>query len=110
MRTVPVNHSAGPLLDGCVPARLISIVVSCIAIGRALTHLRPTAGTASTGPEIVRKLRRESDIDLDASVSGLSRRERLHVDDIPELDVPALDLPVGLVQLLDRDDLDARRV
>jgi hypothetical protein len=26
-RTVPVNHSAGPALDGCVPFRLISISV-----------------------------------------------------------------------------------
>jgi hypothetical protein len=25
MRTVPVNQSAGPLDDGCVPTRLISI-------------------------------------------------------------------------------------
>src|SRR6187401_212991 len=25
MRTVPVNHSAGPLADGCEPLRLISI-------------------------------------------------------------------------------------
>ena len=25
MRTVPVNHSVGPLLDGCEPFRLISI-------------------------------------------------------------------------------------
>ena len=25
MRTVPVNQSAGPLLDGCEPLRLISI-------------------------------------------------------------------------------------
>src|SRR5215472_7763978 len=28
MRTVPVNHSAGPLPDGCVPFRLISIAMS----------------------------------------------------------------------------------
>jgi hypothetical protein len=28
MRTVPVNHSAGPLPDGCVPFRLISIALS----------------------------------------------------------------------------------
>jgi hypothetical protein len=26
MRTVPVNHSAGPFPDGCVPFRLISIL------------------------------------------------------------------------------------
>jgi hypothetical protein len=29
MRTVPVNHSAGPLPDGCEPARLISMALSC---------------------------------------------------------------------------------
>jgi hypothetical protein len=28
MRTVPVNHSAGPLPDGCVPFRLISIALA----------------------------------------------------------------------------------
>jgi hypothetical protein len=27
MRTAPVNHSAGPLPDGCEPLRLISISV-----------------------------------------------------------------------------------
>src|SRR4051812_42576588 len=27
MRTVPVNHSAGPLFDGCVPILLISILL-----------------------------------------------------------------------------------
>src|SRR5205823_4320674 len=27
IRTVPVNHSAGPLPDGCVPFRLISIAI-----------------------------------------------------------------------------------
>jgi len=27
MRTVPVNHSAGPLPDGCVPFRLMSIAL-----------------------------------------------------------------------------------
>jgi hypothetical protein len=28
MRTVPVNHSAGPLIDGCVPGLLSSILFS----------------------------------------------------------------------------------
>jgi hypothetical protein len=28
MRTVPVNQSAGPLLEGCEPLRLISILNS----------------------------------------------------------------------------------
>jgi hypothetical protein len=30
MRTEPVNHSAGPLLEGCVPIRLISMLNSCL--------------------------------------------------------------------------------
>src|SRR3954465_15174786 len=31
MRTAPVNHSAGPLLDGCVPTRLMSMMNSCLS-------------------------------------------------------------------------------
>jgi hypothetical protein len=30
IRTVPVNQSAGPLLDGCEPIRFISMVDSCV--------------------------------------------------------------------------------
>src|SRR4051812_28400133 len=37
MRTVPVNHSAGPLPDGCEPLRLIST--------RALLHLHRSGRT-----------------------------------------------------------------
>jgi hypothetical protein len=40
MRTVPVNQSEGPLLDGCEPMRLISIVAS-------LEEMRVDAGTKS---------------------------------------------------------------
>src|SRR5215831_14174601 len=41
MRTVPVNHSPGPLPEGCVPFRLISIALSSGDAGSArFTYLR----------------------------------------------------------------------
>jgi hypothetical protein len=36
MRTVPVNQSAGPLLDGCEPLLLISILRFCSKIPASL--------------------------------------------------------------------------
>jgi hypothetical protein len=42
MRTVPVNQSADPLLDGCEPFRLISInQLSLIAISIAIKSFHP---------------------------------------------------------------------
>src|SRR5262249_29679779 len=44
MRTEPVNHSAGPLLDGCVPTRLISMLNS-----RLLAEGAPTRAVGAVG-------------------------------------------------------------
>jgi hypothetical protein len=44
MRTVPVNHSAGPLPDGYVPFRLISIALvlrSLVSYPRCRGHAAP---------------------------------------------------------------------
>ena len=59
MRTVPVNQSAGPLLDGCEPILLISILICCVWVKWASTCARRIAGVASTAPVVFRKLRRE---------------------------------------------------
>ena len=40
IRTVPVNHSAGPLPDGCAPLRLISMVVIPFANGAGYPPMR----------------------------------------------------------------------
>src|SRR6266566_603758 len=40
IRTVPVNQSAGPLLDGCKPLLLISILLSASAPGHLLQLFR----------------------------------------------------------------------
>src|SRR3979409_1444493 len=59
MRTVPVNHSAGPLPDGCEPFLLMSRVNSCRLVGGASARARMIAGKASTAvPTILRKSRR----------------------------------------------------
>src|SRR5271166_1384998 len=46
MRTVPVNHSAGPLPEGCEPLRLISILNSCLLGDEASTCPRLITGRA----------------------------------------------------------------
>src|SRR2546423_8488835 len=38
IRTVPVNQSAGPLLDGCEPILLISIYATLLRLGTAVTR------------------------------------------------------------------------
>src|SRR4051794_9227628 len=50
MRTAPVNHSAGPLLDGCVPTRLTSTMNSCLLLEGATARLQPITGWASAVP------------------------------------------------------------
>jgi hypothetical protein len=47
MRTDPVNHSAGPLLDDCVPTRLISMLNSCLFVDGVTPRLQLIAGRAS---------------------------------------------------------------
>ena len=59
MRTVPLNQSAGPLLDGCEPILLISMLIGCVWVEWASTWARRIAGVASTAPIVLRKLRRE---------------------------------------------------
>src|SRR5918993_5915848 len=50
MRTVPVNHSAGPLADGCEPLRLISISPPDVA-AEARTNENVTVATAACNTE-----------------------------------------------------------
>lgn len=59
MRTVPVNHSPGPLLDGCEPTRLISMVDSSCLVDGTFTRAQPIAGRArAVVPAIFRNVRR----------------------------------------------------
>src|SRR5438105_4760715 len=50
IRTVPINHSAGPLTEGCEPLRLMSITVPSSA-GRSATSLRRSAPCKVPGGE-----------------------------------------------------------
>ena len=58
MRTVPVNQSAGPLLDGCEPTLFISISIFCVGV---VVWARRIAGKASAAaPVTFRNVRRLS--------------------------------------------------
>ena len=47
IRTLPVNHSAGPFADGCEPARLISIFVLLVLLLLCPVVLCPNNGVSS---------------------------------------------------------------
>src|SRR6266478_4858539 len=70
MRTVPVNQSAGPLLDGCEPFCLISILSSFLSVAVSINGTpacgRRIAGIASAEavPAVFRKMRREKRMSL----------------------------------------------
>src|ERR1700677_4345018 len=51
MRTVPVNQSAGPLLEGCEPLRLISILFSCSVLRASDQSLANCLGLLAGRPE-----------------------------------------------------------
>jgi hypothetical protein len=59
MRTVPVNQSAGPLLDACEPTLLISIFICSVWVDPASTGARRIADVASAAPVVFKKLRRD---------------------------------------------------
>jgi len=53
------GEPAGPLMGGCEPTRLISILVSCDCCEVAAPWARRIAGMASAVPVVFRKVRRE---------------------------------------------------
>src|SRR3712207_597570 len=59
MRTVPVNHSAGPLPDGCEPIRLISIGEPSLLVNASFPCAWRIAGMASAPAVLLNKARRE---------------------------------------------------
>src|SRR5208283_2038321 len=79
MRTVPVNQSAGPLPEGCVPARLISIGWTPYSLFISLQY-------CATWP--------------------LFRFERSHVDREAVLHVRLHQPLISFVDLLNRNDFD----
>jgi hypothetical protein len=67
MRAVPVNQSDDPLMDGLDPIRVISIFASSLVVNCAGARLRRVAAIASDAPVVVIKLRRDTDMEVDAS-------------------------------------------
>ena len=65
MRTVPVNQSDDPFLEGCEPALLMSMcnsfcsVVSCVNSAWARDPRQPESANAAPIPVVFRKVRRE---------------------------------------------------
>src|SRR3954466_10076709 len=58
MRTVPLNHSDGPLVEGCEPTRAISIFSSCVVF-EGVACARRVAKYANTEPARATNDRRE---------------------------------------------------
>src|SRR5688500_3974731 len=65
-RTVPVNQSVFPLLDGCEPLFLISILSFFLCVGEASGCARSIAGrpSAVAAAVVFRNVRREMGIDF----------------------------------------------
>ena len=73
MRTVPVNHSAGPLPDGCEPARLISMCdSSCLAWGTSGREQANTGRVIAATPTDFKNARRGNSPDRDRQAPARS--------------------------------------